>query len=88
MYACAFFGHHDCTSDIRGRLIEEIERLITDEQVSEFYVGNQGNFDMQVISALEELEDKYTQIKCFVVLAYYQAEKSKKLKYKLSIRLG
>lgn len=44
---CAFFGHRDAPSSIKPRLGEAIFNLISNG-VDEFYVGNNGNFDLIV----------------------------------------
>ena len=70
MAACTFFGHRDCPESIKAGLKKEIERLICDQLVDTFYVGNQGSFDRMVYSALKELHSKYNHIKVYRVLAY------------------
>lgn len=69
--ACCFFGHRVVTDDIGKRLKQEIEGLIIDKNVVNFYVGNQGTFDGMVLSALKLMKDKYPQIEYSVVLAYF-----------------
>lgn len=68
--ACCFLGHRVVTEDINDRLKEEIEKLITNENVTTFYVGHQGAFDGMVLSVLKSMKDKHPQIKYSVVLAY------------------
>ena len=67
---CCFFGHREVTHNIRGRLTAIIEKLITENGVTNFYVGNQGQFDSMVYSVLKELKVKYPHIRYAVVLAY------------------
>ena len=71
---CCFFGHREVTHNIRPKLTAIIEKLITEEGVTEFYVGNQGLFDSMVYSVLKELKAKYPQIRFTVVLAYMPDE--------------
>ena len=71
--AC-FFGHRDVTHDIRAKLQFIIEQLITEEQIYNFYVGHQGQFDSMVRSVLKELKVKYHHIRYTVVLAYMPDE--------------
>lgn len=68
--ACCFLGHRVVTEDINDRLKEEIEKLITNENVTTFYAGHQGAFDGMVLTALKQMKDKYPQIVYSVVLAY------------------
>lgn len=68
--ACCFFGHRDTHDSIRPRLRLEIQKLILDEGVTEFYVGTNGNFDMMVYQVLKKIKEVYPQIEYTVVLAY------------------
>ena len=65
--------------DIREKLTAIIEKLITEVDVTEFYVGHQGQFDSMVYSVLKELKMKYPQIRYTVVLAYMLNEHIKEL---------
>ena len=76
---CCFFGHRDVTHNIRPRLTSIIEKLITEDNVTEFYVGHQGQFDSMVYSVMKELKAKYPQIRYTVVLAYLPDEHIKEL---------
>ena len=67
---CTFFGHKDTPSDIRDKLKETIIMLIQEKGVTDFYVGNHGNFDKMVLSVLKELSKIYPPIRYSVVLAY------------------
>ena len=71
---CCFFGHREVTHNIRPKLTAIIEKLITEDGVTEFYVGHQGQFDNMVYSVLKELKAKYPQIRYTVVLAYMPDE--------------
>ena len=76
---CCFFGHREVTHNIRDKLTSIIEKLITEDGVIDFYVGNQGQFDWMVYSVLKELKAKYPQIRYTVVLAYMPDEHIKEL---------
>ncbi len=69
MSACTFFGHRECPSEIKPILYRTVERLILDQGVDLFYVGNQGGFDACVRSTLRDLAKKYPHIRYAVVLA-------------------
>ena len=71
---CCFFGHREVTHNIRDKLTAIIEKLITEDGVTEFYVGHQGQFDSMVYSVLKELKRKFPQIRYIVVLAYMPDE--------------
>ncbi len=69
MQSCSFIGHRNCPKETQKRLLDTIEELITNKNVTTFYVGTQGSFDRLVYEVLCELEKKH-EIKVFVVLAY------------------
>ena len=72
---CCFFGHKDAPSSIYEKLEEAVEKIIVEDGVSSFLVGNQGQFDSMALSALRKLKLKYPHITYNVVLAYMPAEK-------------
>ena len=76
---CCFFGHREVTHNIRPKLTALIEKLITEENVTEFYVGNQGQFDSMAYSVLKELKVNYPKIRYTVVLAYMPDEHIKEV---------
>ena len=77
--AACFFGHREVTHNIREKLTAIIESLTTEDNVTEFYVGHQGQFDNMVYSILKELKAKYPQIRYAVVLAYMPDEHTKEV---------
>ena len=64
---CTFFGKRDAPSSVRGRVRDEINRLI-DEGVDLFYVGNNGNFDLPLQSVLLDIGGSRSDFRFFVVL--------------------
>ena len=70
MKNCTFFGHKNTTSHIKPLLKSTIIRLIEDEDVDNFYVGKEGNFDFYVAQVLKEIKATYPHINYSVVLAY------------------
>ena len=77
--AACFFGHREVLHNIRPKLTAIIERLITEDNVTEFYVGHQGQFDNMVYSVLKELKANYPHIRYTVVLAYMPDEHIKEV---------
>ena len=71
---CTFFGHSDTPETIKPMLKATITEVIEKENVTDFYVGNHGNFDRMAISILSELA-KTRSIRFYVVLAYQPTEK-------------
>ena len=70
MPVCTFFGHSDCPNAVAPNLCTALIELIENNGVDVFYVGNQGNFDRMVRSALKEFSDTNPHIRYAVVLAY------------------
>ena len=70
MAVCTFFGHRECPETVKPTLQRTLEELVTTAGVDMFYVGNQGQFDAYVRSALQELTKKFLHIRYAVVLAY------------------
>ena len=79
---CCFFGHKDTPSSVYDKLKEVVEKLIVEDGVTSFLVGNQGHFDSLVLSALRRLKEMYPHINYNVVLAYMPAEKEEWNPYK------
>lgn len=67
---CVFFGHRDAPSTLRSVLRQTIEHLIVGEGVENFYVGNQGNFDLMAQQELCNAKKRYPHIIYEIVLAY------------------
>ncbi len=70
-----FFGHKDTPKEIEPTLRSTLIDLIENHDATEFYVGNNGNFDTMVRRQLEDLSHTYP-ITYSVVLAYLPTKKS------------
>ena len=70
MSKCTFFGHRDCSESVMPALEKVLIDLIENEEVADFYVGNQGAFDRIVRTVLKKLSLCYPHIRYTVVLAY------------------
>ncbi|MBO5092332.1 MAG: hypothetical protein J6C61_07615 [Clostridia bacterium] len=66
---CTFFGHRDAPSKIKPQLKSEILHAIS-MGVNEFYVGNNGGFDLLVQATLYELLNEGYNFKYNIVLSY------------------
>ena len=73
MSVCTFFGHSACYNLDMAVLRGAVEELIG-QGVTEFLVGNQGQFDGMVRSCLKSLKAQYPEIAYCVVLAYLPGE--------------
>lgn len=72
---CAFFGHKDTPKETEPTLRTTLIDLIEKYGATEFYVGNNGNFDTMVRRQLEDLYHTYP-ITYSVVLAYLPTNKN------------
>ena len=70
-----FFGHKDTPKEIEPTLRTTLVDLIENHGATEFYVGNNGNFDTMVRRQLENISQTYP-ITYNVVLAYLPTKKS------------
>lgn len=78
MKSCFLFGHSDCPDTIIPKLESSIENAISNG-VTQFYVGNRGNFDRLSTAAVKRLKVKYREVELFLVLAYHPAERTEYL---------
>lgn len=69
-----FFGHKDTPKEIEPTLRTTLINLIENHNAVNFYVGNNGNFDIMVHYVLEDLSAVYP-IQYAVVLAYLPVKK-------------
>lgn len=67
---CTFFGHGNAPEEIIPVLKDAIIKLIEENEVDTFYVGNHGHFDYYAENILKELKEIYPHINYSVVLAY------------------
>lgn len=69
---CCFSGHSELydTNIIYKNIIYSVEKLITDNDIREFWVGDYGAFDRLASKAVRELKGKYTEIQLKLVIPY------------------
>ena len=84
MLTCTFFGHRNTPDSIKTNLKNIINELITKQNVTLFYIGNQGNFDYITYITLKKLKKIYPHIKYYVVLAYLPTNKTDYFYYDFS----
>lgn len=72
---CCFAGHSELTDKdkIYKNVSILIEKLITEENVSHFRVGNYGDFDFLCARAVRSLKDKYPHIQLDLIIPYITA---------------
>ncbi len=76
MKSCFMMGDRDTTEDILPMLETEVERLIVECGVTEFVVGNRGNYDRMGARAVIETKRRYAGIILTMLLPYHPAERS------------
>ena len=75
MASCFFIGHREAEDWILPRITETAERLIQQEQVTVFYVGKYGRFDILAGKAILFLKKKYPCLRLYLVIPYHPANK-------------
>ena len=75
MKSCFFIGHREADERLLPILTAAIDRLITDEQVSYFYVGGYGGFDRIAAAAVKQLKLHHPDIILMMVLPYHPGER-------------
>ncbi len=73
MNSCCFFGHRTIneTEELRMKLTEIIERLITVENVDTFFFGSKSRFDSLCLKLVTKIKEKYPYIKRIYVRAEF-----------------
>ncbi len=80
---CCFAGHREIYDGERVffTLKNIIEHLILHENITEFLVGNYGNFDMLAARCIKTLKKKYTNIKLILIIPYRTQQLNKFKEY-------
>lgn len=81
MKSCFFIGHREADERLLPQLVAVSERLVTEEQVSYFYVGGYGGFDHIAATAVKEVKKKHSEITLMLVLPYHPAERPVELPF-------
>ena len=66
---CTFFGHRDAEPATQ-RLKQLIRELIENQDVTTFWCGGYGAFDLAAAEAVHCLQEEYEHISLILVLAY------------------
>lgn len=67
---CFFIGNHDAPDRIFDILESAVEVHITDDGVTDFYVGNYGNFDRMAARAVIHCKQAYPYVRLILVMPY------------------
>lgn len=76
MKSCFFIGHHDAPNSVQGRLNQEVERLVTMCDVTQFVVGYHGNFDHMATIAVQKVKARQSELYAYRLIPYHPAEVS------------
>ena len=76
MASCFFIGHRETDLALLPEIKAAAERLIQQQQVSDFYVGMYGNFDRLSGEAVIQLKRNYPGVRLFLVLPYHPTDRS------------
>lgn len=73
---CSFAGHGNLnySDEIKIKIFNKCDELISMHKVKEFWVGNYGGFDKISAIIVRELKKKYPDIKLILVIPYVTAE--------------
>lgn len=72
---CFFIGHRDASQEILPALEDAIEKHIVGYGVTEFIVGNYGNFDRLAANAVIRAKQHHPQITLAMLLPYHPVER-------------
>lgn len=75
MKSCFFIGHREADERLLPWLIRTIEKLVSQENVTCFYVGRYGGFDRIAASAVKQVKRRHPEIMLMLVLPYHPAER-------------
>ena len=75
MKSCFFIGHREASSEVLPALAEAVEQHITECGVTEFIVGNYGNFDHMAAKAVIAAKKRYPEITLSMLIPYHPAER-------------
>lgn len=68
---CCGFGHRNVFEPIEDRLREIICDLIKEKDVTEFYIGDMGEFDKKFARVVRLVKREYGNIKLILVKPYF-----------------
>ena len=74
MKTCFFIGHQDAPESIYNRLLEAVERHISEYGVTDFIVGKYGNFDRLAARAVIEEKRHHADITLTLLMPYYRTD--------------
>ena len=75
MKSCSFFGHRDTpqTDELKQKIRETVERLITEDGIDTFLFGSRSQFDELCHIVVTELKEKYPNISRIAYLCKHES---------------
>ena len=74
MKTCFFIGHRDAPESIYDRLVQAVERHISEYGVTDFVVGRYGNFDRLAARAVVEAKQHHSEVTLTLLMPYYRTD--------------
>ena len=74
MKTCFFIGHRDAPESIYDRLLQAVERHISEYGVTDFVVGRYGNFDHLAVRAVLEAKRNHADVTLTLLMPYYRTD--------------
>ena len=74
MKTCFFIGHRGAPESIYNRLLQAVERHISEYGVTDFVVGRYGNFDYLAARAVIEAKQHHSDVMLTLLMPYYRAD--------------
>lgn len=74
MKTCFFIGHRDASESIYDKLLQAVERHISEYGATDFVVGRYGNFDRLAARAVIEEKRHHADITLTLLMPYYRAD--------------
>ncbi len=71
MATCFFIGHRDAPDSLLPQLSTEVERHITEYQVTDFVVGGYGRFDSLAAKAVKTAKKHHPEVTLTLLLPYH-----------------
>lgn len=81
MKSCFFIGHREADERLLPHLISTIEKLVSQDNVTFFYVGGYGGFDHTAATAVKRVKQRHPEIMLMLVLPYHPAEHPVEIPY-------
>ena len=74
MKTCFFIGHRDASESIYDKLLQAVERHISEYGATDFVVGRYGNFDRLAARAVMEAKQCHSDVTLTLLMPYYRTD--------------